>query len=98
MSVAEFEDGRIVMSASERHPGHETFAAPELAHGENAVDVTVVLPCYNEREHVVAELERITAAMDASEFSWELLVIDDKSTDDTLRCCATRCPGSRTCG
>jgi glycosyltransferase involved in cell wall biosynthesis len=48
------------------------------------LDVTVVLPCYNEQDHVLAEIERITAAMEASEFSYELLVIDDKSTDHTL--------------
>src|SRR5689334_23908604 len=30
------------------------------------------------------ELERITRAMDETEFSYELLVIDDKSTDNTL--------------
>jgi glycosyltransferase involved in cell wall biosynthesis len=48
------------------------------------LDVTVVLPCYNEQDHVRKELERITAAMDASPYSYELLVIDDKSTDDTL--------------
>jgi glycosyltransferase involved in cell wall biosynthesis len=47
--------------------------------------VTVVLPCYNEQDHVVAELERITAAMDASPYTYELLVIDDKSTDSTLQ-------------
>jgi glycosyltransferase involved in cell wall biosynthesis len=46
--------------------------------------VTVVLPCFNEQDHVVLELERITAAMDASRYSYELLVIDDKSTDNTL--------------
>jgi polyisoprenyl-phosphate glycosyltransferase len=48
------------------------------------LDATIVLPCYNEQTHVVDELERITKAMDASEFSYELLVVDDKSTDDTL--------------
>jgi glycosyltransferase involved in cell wall biosynthesis len=48
------------------------------------LDVTIVLPCYNEQTHVVAEIERITKAMDASEFTYELLVIDDKSTDNTL--------------
>lgn len=53
--------------------------------GENTLDVTVVLPCYNEQEHVLQEIERITAAMDASGYSYELLVIDDKSTDNTLR-------------
>jgi glycosyltransferase involved in cell wall biosynthesis len=46
--------------------------------------VTVILPCYNEQDHVVLELERITAAMDASGYTYELLVIDDKSTDNTL--------------
>jgi glycosyltransferase involved in cell wall biosynthesis len=48
------------------------------------VDVTVVLPCYNEQDHVIAELDRISAALDASGFSYEMLVIDDKSTDNTL--------------
>jgi glycosyltransferase involved in cell wall biosynthesis len=46
---------------------------------------TVVLPCYNEQDHVLEELERITAALDASEYAgdYELLVIDDASTDNT---------------
>jgi glycosyltransferase involved in cell wall biosynthesis len=48
------------------------------------LDVTVVLPCFNEQNHVLAEVARITAAMDASGFSYELMVIDDKSTDNTL--------------
>jgi glycosyltransferase involved in cell wall biosynthesis len=48
-------------------------------------DLTVVLPCYNEQDHVLAELERIDAALAASEFSYELLVIDDRSTDGTLK-------------
>jgi glycosyltransferase involved in cell wall biosynthesis len=52
--------------------------------GPDTLDVTVVLPCYNEQEHVMAEIERITAAMDTSGFTYELLVIDDKSTDNTL--------------
>ena len=52
--------------------------------GPNTLDVTIVLPCYNEEQHVLAEVDRITKAMDASPFSYELLVIDDKSTDNTL--------------
>ena len=48
------------------------------------LDVTIVLPCYNEAAHVVQELDKITKAMDASSYSYELLVIDDKSTDATL--------------
>jgi glycosyltransferase involved in cell wall biosynthesis len=46
--------------------------------------VTIVLPCYNEEGHVVAEIERISAAMDASGYSYELMCVDDASSDDTL--------------
>jgi polyisoprenyl-phosphate glycosyltransferase len=46
--------------------------------------VTIILPCYNEEGHVVAEVERIARAMDDSGYSYELLAIDDGSTDQTL--------------
>jgi glycosyltransferase involved in cell wall biosynthesis len=49
-----------------------------------APDVTVVLPCYNEQDHVGLEVERISAALDDSPFSYELLAIDDCSIDETL--------------
>ncbi|KUP96238.1 glycosyltransferase family 2 protein [Thermobifida cellulosilytica] len=54
------------------------------ARGTDDPRVTIVLPCYNEQDHVVAEVERICAAMDASGHSYELLAVDDASTDDTL--------------
>ena len=61
------------------HPGDEPQPAkPDAPH------VTVVLPCYNEQDHVLDELKRIDAAMIASGYTYELLVIDDKSTDSTL--------------
>ena len=63
------------------HPSVDGAAAK---HVTNSLDVTVILHCYNEEAHVAREIERITAALDASNFSYELLVIDDKSTDDTL--------------
>jgi glycosyltransferase involved in cell wall biosynthesis len=46
--------------------------------------VTVVLPCYNEQDHVGLEIERICGALDDSGYTYEVLAIDDKSTDDTL--------------
>jgi polyisoprenyl-phosphate glycosyltransferase len=46
--------------------------------------VTIVLPCYNEQGHVADEVERICAAMDLSEYSYELLAYDDASSDGTL--------------
>src|SRR5262249_56615164 len=65
------------------HPHASTRSQPG-PHGPNTLDVTIVLPCYNEQDHVLLELERISKVMDASDFSYELLVIDDKSTDNTL--------------
>jgi glycosyltransferase involved in cell wall biosynthesis len=54
----------------------------DAAKGETTV--SIVLPCYNEADHVVIEIERITAAMDAAGRPYEILAIDDASTDDTL--------------
>jgi len=65
--------------------GHLSLSSgSEPATGPDSLDVTIVLPCYNEQDHVLLELERITHALDASGFSYELLVVDDKSTDGTL--------------
>jgi glycosyltransferase involved in cell wall biosynthesis len=54
------------------------------AEGETAPKVTVVLPCYNEQDHVTLEVERICGALDESPYTYEVLAIDDKSTDATL--------------
>nr|WP_026214982.1 glycosyltransferase family 2 protein [Nonomuraea coxensis] len=51
---------------------------------EEAPYVTIVLPCYNEQDHVIDEVERITRAMDSSGYTYELVAIDDCSTDATL--------------
>ncbi len=58
----------------------ESPAVPERP----GVTATVVLPCYNEQDHVLQELERITGSLDASGLSYEILAIDDASTDNTL--------------
>jgi polyisoprenyl-phosphate glycosyltransferase len=46
--------------------------------------VSIILPCYNEQDHVAAEVARICAAMDVSGYDYELLAFDDASTDQTL--------------
>jgi polyisoprenyl-phosphate glycosyltransferase len=47
-------------------------------------DVSVVLPVYNERGHLDQEVARIKASLDASELTWEIVAVDDRSTDDSL--------------
>jgi len=71
--------------AISRHAGHAAYPIEDGPAGAGpAPYVTIVLPCYNEGAHVLKEIERITATMNASEFSYEVLCIDDASTDDTL--------------
>jgi glycosyltransferase involved in cell wall biosynthesis len=65
-------------------PPHSSESASPRRGGTNTLDVTIVLPCYNEQDHVLGEVDRICKAMDGTSFSYELLVIDDKSTDGTL--------------
>ncbi len=45
------------------------------------IDVSVVLPVYNERGHLRQEIDRIRAALIASPYSFEIIVIDDGSDD-----------------
>lgn len=45
--------------------------------------MTVVLPAFNEAGHIREEIERISAALKESRYSFEILVVDDGSTDGT---------------
>ena len=68
------------------NPPSSPFVAPEnilLGVDEigSELDVSIVLPVYNEEGHLHEEIDRIRAAMDASEFSYEIIVIDDGSSD-----------------
>lgn len=47
------------------------------------MDVTIVLPVYNEAGHIAEEVKRIRASMDASPYSYEIVVVNDGSTDDS---------------
>jgi glycosyltransferase involved in cell wall biosynthesis len=46
--------------------------------------ISVVVALYNERENVDALLSEIHDAMEASPWPWELILVDDGSTDGTL--------------
>ena len=57
--------------------------------GATTLDVTIILPVYNEVEHLVQEVDRVRAAMDASEYSYEIIVVDDGSSDGSGELAAT---------
>jgi len=55
--------------------------------------VSIILPCYNEQEHVTTEVARICEAMDASGYGYELIAYDDASSDQTLERLHEAAPG-----
>ena len=48
------------------------------------VDVSIVLPVFNEAGHLAREVRRIRDAMERSAYEYEILVVDDGSTDGGL--------------
>jgi glycosyltransferase involved in cell wall biosynthesis len=49
------------------------------------VDVAVVIPAFNEAGGVGAIVRRVKAALGATPFAFDVVVVDDGSTDDTAR-------------
>lgn len=49
----------------------------------DSLDLTICVPCKNEEKHVVGTLEAIVAAVSEVGCSYEIIVIDDGSTDQT---------------
>ena len=52
--------------------------------GRPAPHVSIILPIHNEEGHLEAEVDRIRTSMDASELTWEIVAVDDRSTDGSL--------------
>ncbi len=48
-----------------------------------SLDLTLVLPCWNEALLLVDSVERIREALVISRFRWEIIFVDDKSSDST---------------
>jgi len=47
----------------------------------STLDISVILPVFNERGHLDAEISRIKDSLDGSGYSYEIIVVDDGSTD-----------------
>ncbi len=49
----------------------------------DAIDISVVIPAYNEKERIVPTIGAFAAHLSHRSVSWELIVSDDGSTDET---------------
>ena len=53
----------------------------------NEVCVSIVVPLYNEQEVIPYLVSKIHNALGSFSYPWELVLVDDGSSDDTLRIC-----------
>src|SRR5689334_25385159 len=53
----------------------------------NAVDVSLVIPAFNEEARLGPTLQRCARYLEASPWRWEIVVVDDGSTDGTVALC-----------
>jgi glycosyltransferase involved in cell wall biosynthesis len=52
---------------------------------ESGIDVSVIVPMFNEEENVTRTLERLSSALDSTDKKWEIIIVDDGSTDNTKK-------------
>ena len=74
--------------------GAVTFAAGASAvdgrsMDKPGIDVSVIVPAYNEEQAIGGVLDDLVAVMDASDMPYEIIVIDDGCTDNTRCICDT---------
>ncbi|MGZ8253381.1 MAG: glycosyltransferase family 2 protein [Burkholderiaceae bacterium] len=58
----------------------------------SAIDLSVVVPLYNEADNVEPLVQAVTASLDASRLAWELVLVDDGSRDATFSRAAALVP------
>lgn len=65
----------------------EVLEPPSL--GPISHRVSVVIPAYNEVDHIASEIRAVRSILSATDWEYEILVVDDGSTDGTGRAAAT---------
>ena len=59
------------------------------------IDISVVVPMFNEQENAKYTLDRLTRALDSIPKRWEIIVVDDGSTDQTKKLVEDYCRFNR---
>ncbi|MEK7442709.1 MAG: glycosyltransferase, partial [Chloroflexota bacterium] len=59
----------------------------------SSFDLSLLIPAYNESQRISPALDRIIEYLRAQTYSWELLIVDDGSRDETASLVAKRIEG-----
>ena len=74
------------MSVEPLHEGDPCFDVPTGEEfGNECPRLSIVVPAYDEEKRLGASLKRMLAYFDSMRYPFEILVVDDGSTDDTVR-------------
>lgn len=57
--------------------------APNIRDSESALAVSVIIPAFNEGGHIAGQIRSIREVLEASDWVYEIVVVDDGSSDDT---------------
>ncbi len=57
---------------------------PEHSNDQNPVEVSVVLPTFNEEDAIGPVIDEVRTAMNSTDYAYEILVVDDCSQDATV--------------
>ncbi|MDD2365634.1 MAG: glycosyltransferase family 2 protein [Desulfuromonadaceae bacterium] len=74
IAIDQISHSVVFTANSNRFPPHEKCC----------LDLTIFIACYNEAENIIGTLETVAEAMSKLDFSWEVIVIDDASTDNSV--------------
>ncbi len=68
-------------------PAHSAHADGEFSPNGRTSSATIsaILPAYNEAENIVQAVRDLASVLSASSTSWEIVVVDDGSQDDTAK-------------
>ncbi len=54
---------------------------PEIYDSNHSLDVSLVIPCYNEEDAIGPVIDDVRTAMNTTSYNYEIIVVDDVSTD-----------------
>jgi glycosyltransferase involved in cell wall biosynthesis len=75
---------------AETQTGTSTPSSSDPVSKASTLAVSVILPAYNEEAAICDDLDDVRVAMDGSGYEYEVIVVDDGSTDGTANAVRTR--------